>query len=145
MTFVSDCKHNAIVSHERMLARGHQRIEVPWVRDDRGSLLPIEWHSLPFEPRRVFAITGVPAGTSRGGHGHRRCSQLLVPVAGEIEVELALGDARCRLTLTAGEPALLVRPGIWFRQTYADKQTLLLVLASDPYTPDDMFDTPENP
>jgi dTDP-4-dehydrorhamnose 3,5-epimerase-like enzyme len=143
--FVSDDKLNPAISHERLLARGYERIALPCFTNARGALLPIEWDSLPFQPRRVFTVTGVPAGVSRGGHGHRRCSQLLVPVVGEVEVELALGDASCRLTLSAGEPALLVRPGIWFRQTYAGEETVLLVLASDPYTPEDMFDEPGNP
>lgn len=142
---MSSYKQSARNYHAQLLDRGHERIPLPCIKDARGSLLPLEWRSLPFEPKRVFTITGVPPGGTRGGHGHRRCSQLLVPVAGEIEVELALGEARRRIILSAGEPALLVRPGIWFSQKYADRETVLLVLASEPYAAGDLFDAPENP
>ncbi len=142
---MSDRNRNPAIGHAQLLARGYELIPLPRFADARGSLLSLEWHSLPFEPRRVFTVTGVPSGATRGGHGHRRCSQLLVAVAGEIDVELALGKARRSFRLTAGGPALLVRPGIWFNQEYAGRDTVLLVLASEPYSPADMFDEPENP
>ncbi|MEX0828282.1 MAG: WxcM-like domain-containing protein, partial [Haliea sp.] len=61
-------------------------LPVDRLTDERGSLLPLDWESLPFEPRRIFTVSCVPAGTVRGGHGHRTCAQLLVAIAGEIEV-----------------------------------------------------------
>ena len=111
--------------------------------DQRGSLLPLDWESLPFTPRRIFTVSGVPAGTVRGGHGHRTCAQLLVAIAGEIEVQLAHGGERRRVLLTPESPALLVRAGVWFSQTYLGEGAVLLVLASEPYNAAAMFDDPE--
>lgn len=113
--------------------------------DERGSLLPLEWDALPFEPRRIFTISGVPPGTVRGCHGHRTGAQLLVAIAGEIEVRLAHGSERRTIVLTPDSPALLVRAGIWFSQTYVSEGVVLLVLASEPYNPDAIFDDPEEP
>lgn len=110
--------------------------------DERGSLLPLDWDSLPFEPRRIFTVSDVPAGTLRGGHGHRTCTQLLVAVAGEIEVQLAYRSERRILVLTPDSPALLVRAGIWFSQTYLSEGAVLLVLASERYNAAAMFDDP---
>lgn len=110
--------------------------------DERGSLLPLDWESLPFEPRRIFTVSGVPAGTVRGGHGHRTCTQLLAAVVGEIEVRLVHGGEHRAIILTPKSPALLVRAGIWFSQTYLSEGAVLLVLASECYDPGAMFDIP---
>lgn len=110
--------------------------------DERGSLLPLEWGSLPFLPCRIFTVSGVPAGTTRGRHGHRTCEQLLVAVAGEIEVQLAYRSERRTMVLTPDSPALLVRAGIWFSQTYLSEGAVLLVLASERYDTTAMFDNP---
>ena len=107
--------------------------------DERGTLLPLDWSLLPFEPCRIFTVSGVPAGTVRGGHGHRSCSQLLVSVAGRIEVRLACGGEHRHIVLTPDSPALLVRPGVWFSQTYVSDGAVLLVLASEPYDAASMF------
>lgn len=110
--------------------------------DERGTLLPLEWDDLPFVPSRIFTVSGAAAGTVRGGHGHRTCSQLLVAVAGQIEVEVVRADARRTFTLTPQSPGLLVRPGIWFAQTYISPASVLLVLASEPYDASGMFHSP---
>lgn len=110
--------------------------------DERGSLLPLDWESLPFEPRRIFTVSGVPAGTVRGGHGHRTCAQLLAAVVGEIEVQLVHGGERRAIILTPKSPALLVRAGIWFSQTYLSEGAVLLVLASESYDSAAMFNLP---
>jgi dTDP-4-dehydrorhamnose 3,5-epimerase-like enzyme len=117
-------------------------VPLPRFNDPRGSLLPLEWQVLPFEPRRVFTISGVPPGTVRGCHGHRTCAQLLVAVVGEIEVQM-VQDSECQtIILTPDSPALLVPAGIWFSETYLSEGAVLLVLASEPYDPDAMFHDP---
>lgn len=130
----------------RGLTREGQAFLVPLPRfnDQRGSLLPLEWGALPFEPRRIFTVSGVPPGTVRGCHGHRTCAQLLIAIAGEIEVRLVQGSERRTIVLTPDSPALLVPAGIWFSETYASEGAVLLVLASEPYNPDAMFDDPED-
>ncbi len=130
-------------SEHGLLESWISRVPVQRSTDERGSLLPLDWSSLPFEPRRIFTVSGAPAGTVRGGHGHRTCDQLLAAVVGEIEVQLVHGGQRRAIILTPESPALLVRAGIWFSQTYLSEGAVLLVLASERYDPDTMFDVPE--
>ena len=51
--------------------------------DERGTLSAVDLDSLPFRVRRLFRVSGVPAGTCRGGHGHvrgsKRCSARAAP------------------------------------------------------------------
>ena len=55
-----------------------------WARDLRGSLIATEFESLPFTPRRLFSVYGVPSESVRGAHAHRTCSQFLICTAGSV-------------------------------------------------------------
>jgi oxalate decarboxylase/phosphoglucose isomerase-like protein (cupin superfamily) len=111
--------------------------------DARGTLIPIEFSSLPFAPRRIFAVTDVPAGTTRGQHAHRRASQVLICLSGHVRVELRRGGKRTIVDLENASTGLLILPGTWASQTYVLPQTTLLVLANEPYDPDDYLNEPE--
>jgi hypothetical protein len=102
----------------------------------RGVLTPFDFDRLSFPVRRVFTVTDVPAGTRRGGPGHRRGVQALFCVAGRIDVELRRGDAGAEVTLVPDGVGLTIAAGVWSRQCYALDGTALLVLASEPYDPD---------
>jgi len=115
---------------------------VPAHRDARGLLTAIDFSQLPFRPERVFTVTDVPSGAQRGGHGHREQRQVLTCVTGRIQVELrAPGEGAVTLTLQSGD-AVLVEPGVWAAQTYETPDSVLMVLASGPYDPDELFHEP---
>lgn len=103
--------------------------------DERGRLLELDFSTVPFPVRRVFAIAGVPPGTFRGGHRHQETQQLLTCVAGRVEVELRRGQAHHELVLTPDSGSLHIAPGVWARQRYVTDGTVLLVLASEPFDP----------
>lgn len=115
------------------LGGGARLVEIERHVDARGALLPLELDRLPFAPRRLFTVSGVPAGTLRGGHAHRAGQQLLLCLQGRIDLCLRLNDEEVRTSLTAAGPALLLGPRIWCQQTYRDEGTVLLVLSSEPY------------
>jgi dTDP-4-dehydrorhamnose 3,5-epimerase-like enzyme len=114
-------------------------LDMPRSVDERGTLTPLDFPALPFTPRRLFTVGGVPAGTRRGGHGHRRGEQLLLCIEGRVAVRLASGGHSVSLTLQAGGPALLIGPGIWAEQRYDVPGSVLLVVASEPYDPASYF------
>lgn len=101
--------------------------------DERGRLVELDFSALPFAVRRVFAVTDVPPGTDRGSHRHRRGTQALFCLAGRVEVELRLGDARDEIVLTPSTGGLRIAAGVWARQRYVIEGSTLLVLASEPF------------
>lgn len=103
--------------------------------DERGTLLPLEFDRLPFMPCRLFTVAGVPAGAVRGGHGHRVGQQLLVCLQGRIDVLMRCENEEAQTVLIRGGPGLMFGPGVWCRQSYLEEDTVLLVLASEPYDP----------
>jgi len=60
--------------------------------DDRGgSLIPFEFKDLPFIPKRIFTVVGVPKDSIRGDHAHYETQQILICIKGEILVSLDYG------------------------------------------------------
>lgn len=106
-------------------------------------MLPLEFDSLPFLPCRFFTVAGVPAGTQRGGHGHRFGAQLLVCLQGRIDILMRCGNENAETVLERAGPGLLLGSGIWCRQTYVSADAVLLVLASHPYDPASYFNEGE--
>jgi len=104
--------------------------------DDRGTLTPLDFEALPFVPARAFFVTDVPVGAQRGGHAHRYDEQVLVCVSGRVEVELQFGKHREVVVCEPDGRALVVERRVWFKQTYREPGTSLLVLSSQPYDPD---------
>lgn len=112
-----------------------RRIPIERIRDERGSLLPLDFHALPFEPRRIFVVHEVPAGAVRGRHAHHRSRQLLVRLQGRIEVEMRCQGVSARTVLEDSQAGLLLEAGVWSAQTYLEPGSSLLVLASEAYHP----------
>ena len=110
-------------------------VDLPDRSDPRGRLLPLDFAALPFVPARAFVIYETPAGCLRGGHAHRRGSQILIRLSGRVAVHLRFGGERRDVLLDATDCGLVIGPGVWARQTYLDAGSTLLVLASDPYDP----------
>lgn len=112
-----------------------RKFQLPVFEDRRGTLLPFEFADLPFVPVRVFLVSA-PAGAVRGEHGHKSGRQILIRVAGEIEVECVLEDTRMSFVLSEEGSCLLVSSPVWARQTYRGRQPQLLVLCDLPYDPE---------
>ena len=117
----------------RRVTRGRAKL----VEDSRGCLGVIEIAShAPFVPVRMFWISEVPAGTARGGHAHKACSQFLVCLRGRINVDAIDGTLSQNYVLGQGDFLNLV-PGIYSTETFLDEGSVLAVLCDRPYEPDD--------
>lgn len=128
-------------SELRILPGGRARwVQLPQRDDKLGSLLPVDFASLPFVPGRLFVVHQVPPGGVRGGHAHKSARQLLVCIAGRIDVELRDAGVVETVTLDCANSGLLIEAGVWAAQTYVEPATILLVLTSEPYDIASYFD-----
>ena len=65
-------------------------------KDERGELWVQD--GLPFEPKRIFYVTGIPEeDQERGGHAHKECAQLLICQQGSVEVSASNGAPQSEL------------------------------------------------
>lgn len=115
-------------------------VSLPRMSDGRGSLSFIQpGPSLPFEIRRVYYLYEVPEGQARGAHGHRKLQQLMVAVAGSVDVECDDGRKRRTFRLDSPNVGLYVCPMIWRNLTEFAAGTVCMVLASERYDEADYF------
>lgn len=115
-------------------------VSLPRLSDGRGSLSFVQpGPLLPFDIRRVYYLYDVPEGQARGAHGHRRLEQLMVAVAGAVDVECDDGTERRTFRLASPDVGLYVCPMIWRNLTGFAAGTVCLVLASQPYDEGDYF------
>lgn len=115
-------------------------VQLPRLSDGRGSLSFVQpGPILPFEIRRVYYLYEVPTGQVRGAHGHRELEQLMVAVAGAVDVECDDGRERRVFRLDSPDVGLYVSPMIWRNLTGFTEGTVCVVIASAPYDEADYF------
>ena len=107
--------------------------------DNRGDLRPLDFDRLPFLPKRLFIVSNVPKGETRGCHAHFKTRQFLICLEGEIEVILDDGKTKSSITLTPAE-GVYVPELVWDSQIFKTDNDILLVLASTHYNKSDYID-----
>lgn len=118
--------------------RGVSLLPLRSATDMRGALAVAQTDDgIPFEPRRWFLVYDVPSAETRGQHAHRRCHQLLIAVSGSVRVVADDGDTREEFILDRPNLGLYLPAMIWGIQYGYMPQSVLLVVASEPYDPSD--------
>ena len=131
-------KSNAGTAAGPLSVAGAELYRLNLVNDLRGSLTVAECgRDLPFVPQRYFMVFDVPGRDVRGEHAHRRCHQYLIAARGSVSVVVDDGKTSEEVTLSEPNVGLYVPPMVWAVQYRYSPDALLLVLASDPYDPDD--------
>lgn len=111
--------------------------------DNRGSLIPIEFSSLSFEPKRVFIVNNVPVNMVRGNHSHHKTKQLIICINGSIDVILHDGITESTIRLERGEQ-IFIPELIWDSQKFLKENSEILVMCSTNYDFEDyIFDFEE--
>ena len=104
--------------------------------DDRGSLMPIEFKNIGFQPKRIFVVNNVPLGEIRGEHSHYVTQQYLICINGKVKVYLDNGYGVETITLLKNE-GVLIPPLVWDSQEFLTKDASILVVCSTEYDKDD--------
>jgi acetyltransferase-like isoleucine patch superfamily enzyme/dTDP-4-dehydrorhamnose 3,5-epimerase-like enzyme len=106
--------------------------------DLRGTLSAGEFPKhVPFAPQRYFLVFDVPGKEVRGEHAHRASHQFLVCARGSLNVVVDDGANTEEIRLDRPDVGLHIPPLTWAVQYKYSADAVLLVLASDPYDPDD--------
>jgi hypothetical protein len=78
-----------------------------------GTLGVIEFNTIGFMPERIYWISNVPTGITRGHHAHKELRQLIWAVSGSVSVDLYAGETISHYELDRNSPALSLQPGLW--------------------------------
>ena len=110
-------------------------IKIPSFYDKRGTLSVID-NLLPFEIKRFYYIYDIKE--KRGGHAHKRNRQLLICLFGSCEVFVCNKDGQNEtFLLDSPSKGLLLEAKDWHTMDNFKENSVLLVLASEPYDEDD--------
>lgn len=128
-----DHGNNRIVLNGRHATSDAVRIwHSPVFADRRGKLTFTQYdEGLPWKPQRMFVIYDAPQAELRGYHAHVSTHQCLVCVKGIVNVLLDNGVDRREITLDSPNKSLLIPPMVWSSQTYVERDSILVVLASE--------------
>lgn len=112
-------------------------IHFPVYADNNGDLCVYECgQHVPFDIRRVFTVSA-RKGDIRGDHAHKKCTQLLVCLSGQIRVFCDDGSAVSEYFLANMGMGLLVPPGTWAKEEYLANDAVLMVLCDREYEAED--------
>ncbi|MBA2885590.1 dTDP-4-dehydrorhamnose 3,5-epimerase-like enzyme [Clostridium beijerinckii] len=108
------------------------------INSNYGNLTPIEEvFDVPFDIKRIYYITNVPHGVSRGFHAHRRLHQVLICINGSVKIKLKNPKEESEVILNDSSDGLYIGPYVWREMYDFSEGAILLVLASDYYNEND--------
>ena len=106
--------------------------------EERGILSYMELTDLKFIPRRMYYITKVPKGETRGKHGHYEDQQYLFCIKGQIKIHMVSKNEDKTIVLNPGE-CIYVDRMVWGEQQYMTGEDIMLVLCSTKHDDGDKF------
>ena len=127
-----------------LLGPGEWRLAAPFrSAGDRGrldALLPID--GFGDHAARVIVVSGVPAGATRGGHGHRVARQVICAAQGAFDVEISATSSRDgaeTVRLDADSDVLVAGPSVWLWLTNFSDDAIAVELFDHPHDPDELI------
>jgi hypothetical protein len=110
------------------------RIPLWTYTDSRGDLSVVTSKEFTSGFKRVFFVYGSSASVIRGNHSHLECAQLLIAVHGQtrVYIESPKRDFTC-VELDSPRFGLFIPARYWCAQYSRSEDSVLTVVASDPY------------
>lgn len=106
--------------------------------DERGHLVVLEGgKDIPFEIKRVFYIYGSDPDVVRGSHANHKSEFFLINVSGTSKVRVDYGGHQEVFHLDRPHIGVYIPDMLWKDMYDFSRDSVLLVLASTPYEPDE--------
>lgn len=115
-------------------------ITLPTYTDTRGSLTVLD-KVLPFEIKRIYWIYDL-TGDPRAQHRHHKSRQGLICLQGGCEIIIRKYDQEESISLTRPDQLLLLEPDDWHETRLFQPGTVMLLIASHHYEPEDYIKEP---
>ena len=93
--------------------------------------------NIPFPIRRVFMMSGVTKGESRGAHGHKKFDQIIVPVQGSFVLGLDDGETKQEILLDDPGIGIRLKPKLWHTMHSFSSDAVNVVFCDQYYDEED--------
>jgi len=100
------------------------------------TIMPIEFESLPFIPKRMYIVRDIPATEVRGYHAHKETQQVAICIDGKVRIDLFDGIDTKSHIISKGD-SLLIPKLIWDSEVYLTGHDILMFICSTKYSLDD--------
>lgn len=111
-----------------------ETIDLQTIVDSDGALIVAELDKhIGFPIKRLFTVSDVPVGAVRGGHAHKTTREILICVAGAVEVIATDGVKEETYLLDLPSKGLMIPARIWLSQRYMQAGTILLAICDTLY------------
>lgn len=126
-------------SYMRKIDEMYKLIEFDELGDERGNLVVAEGESklVPFAINRIFYIYGSDSQVVRGKHANKKTKFILINVSGTSKVRLDNGEETRVIELNKPKMGLYIDTMLWKDMYDFSPDSVLLVLASEHYDPDE--------
>ena len=115
-----------------------ERFELQHIDQPTGSIVVAESErNVPFSIRRVYFLHHVPGTQRRGGHAHKKLTQIAVCAQGSCRFRLDDAVETAEVVLSSPHEGILIRPMIWHDMSEFSDDCVFLVLASEHYDESD--------
>lgn len=111
-------------------------VQLPTIQDD-CKLVVGENSGLPFAIKRIYYIYDAKTNEPRGFHAHKETQQILFCLQGRVKIVLDDGRKNEEVLLTDPSKGVFLDKMIWHEMHEMEKDTILLVLASEEYDESD--------
>ena len=116
-------------------------IDLKTFTDSRGNLTVIE-RTIPFDIKRIFYIYGVD-NSLRGGHRHHKTIQAAICLKGKCRIINYDGvNSQQDFLLERPDQCLIIEPTDWHQMDQFSSDAILMVLASEYFSPEDYIYDP---
>ena len=116
------------------------KIELPAISSgDKGKLSFCESKNhIPFDIKRVYYIYDIDdLDTIRGKHAHKELKQVIFCLSGSFTLKLDNGKDNIEIELNKPNEGILIKNNLWRVMKSFEKNTVIMVLASDFYDESD--------
>jgi len=111
-----------------MSIKNIKKLKVPLIKEKNGNLAFVEFRKeKKFNIKRVFFVT-TGKSSIRGKHAHKKISQIIICLAGKIEIECDDGINKKKFVLNKITEGLVIPNMIWSVLNYKSKNSTIAVL-----------------
>lgn len=113
-------------------------INLPEFTAERGNLSVIDQNThIPFEIKRIFYLYSMPPEAKRGVHALKVTGEVVIALHGSFETTIDDATDKTSYVLSRPNIGLYIPPGIWRELQNFSPNTVVLALASEPFSKED--------
>ena len=108
------------------------------IRENLPGLLGIlEFSELDFVPQRLYWLSNIPCGASRGKHAHKTLQQVFILLQGSVTIRISKGPISHDYRMITKGEMLTIPPKLWREIRESSSDAIMLVVCDQPYNESD--------